>query len=42
MIRGLYAITPDTDNSEQLIEQVSAALDGGDDGNALPDGKAAA
>ena len=29
MIRGLYAITPDTDNSEQLIEQVSAALDGG-------------
>ncbi len=29
MIHGLYAITPDTDNSEQLIEQVSAALDGG-------------
>lgn len=29
MIRGLYAITPDTDDSEQLIEQVSAALDGG-------------
>ena len=29
MIRGLYAITPDTDNSEQLIEQVSSALDGG-------------
>ena len=29
MIRGLYAITPDTDHSEQLIEQVSAALDGG-------------
>lgn len=29
MIRGLYAITPDTDDSELLIEQVSAALDGG-------------
>ncbi|MEQ6289936.1 thiamine phosphate synthase [Vogesella sp. GCM10023246] len=28
-VSGLYAITPDTDNSEQLIEQVSAALDGG-------------
>ncbi|WP_374497057.1 thiamine phosphate synthase [Vogesella indigofera] len=26
---GLYAITPDTDDSERLIEQVSAVLDGG-------------
>ena len=25
---GLYAITPDTDDSERLIEQVSAVLDG--------------
>ena len=28
-VNGLYAITPDTEDSEQLIEQVSAALDGG-------------
>ncbi|SCK12806.1 thiamine phosphate synthase [Vogesella sp. LIG4] len=28
-VNGLYAITPDTDDSEKLIEQVSAALDGG-------------
>lgn len=28
-IHGLYAITPDTDDSERLIEQVSAVLDGG-------------
>ncbi|MFC3531453.1 thiamine phosphate synthase [Vogesella facilis] len=28
-VSGLYAITPDTDDSERLIEQVSAALDGG-------------
>ena len=26
---GLYAITPDTDDSERLIEQVGAVLDGG-------------
>lgn len=28
-VNGLYAITPDTEDSERLIEQVSAALDGG-------------
>ncbi|WP_174873036.1 thiamine phosphate synthase [Vogesella oryzae] len=28
-VSGLYVITPDTDDTEQLIEQVSAALDGG-------------
>lgn len=28
-LKGLYAITPDTDDSERLIEQVSLALDNG-------------
>lgn len=29
MIRGLYAITPDTDDSERLIDLVASALEGG-------------